>query len=421
MKFKEFSPKQLEALCWWHPTNKNSRYNAIICDGAVRSGKTLCLSLSFLFWSFAEFNEKDFALCGKTIGSLRRNLVTPLLSVLRSLGFDCKQILSKNVIEITYRGVFNRFYLFGGKDESSASLIQGVTLAGVLFDEVALMPRSFVEQALARCSVENSRFWFNCNPEHPSHWFYLNWIQKSKQKNALYLHFKMQDNPSLSVSVLERYQNLYHGAFYKRYVLGEWTAAHGSVYPMFSEKEHVVNSLPKDLTRYIISCDYGTINPTSMGLWGFSPTNSTWYRIKEFYHSSRETSAIKTDAEYTEHMCELAGNKKIEAVVIDPSAASFIQCLRNTGQFKIIPAENQVLDGIRLVAGALSEKKLQFHFSCVASIKEFSLYRWNLEAGKDIPIKDDDHAMDEIRYFTQYALGSHDSGGFYAVSSGRKI
>ena len=201
------------------------------------------------------------------------------------------------MIEIHYAGRWNRFYLFGGKDESSSALIQGMTLAGVLFDEVALMPRSFVEQAIARCSVEGSVFWFNCNPEHPQHWFYREWILKTRQKNALYLHFLMRDNPSLSPQMLKRYQSLYSGTFYERFVLGKWVAAQGLVYPFLTDKSFC--PVPSgDFERFIISCDYGTVNPTSFGLWG--KQEETWYLIDEYYYDSRREKMQKTDEEHYE-------------------------------------------------------------------------------------------------------------------------
>lgn len=198
IKFHEFSKKQLTVLNWWCNKSPFHSYDAIICDGAVRSGKTVCMSISFILWSFSCFSDSSFAICGKTISSLRRSVITPLIPILLNLGFSVKEKKSQNLIEIGKGKRINRYYLFGGRDESSASLIQGMTLCGVLLDEVALMPRSFVEQALARCSVNGSKFWFNCNPENPRHWFYTEWIKKSKEKNCLYLHFLMNDNPSLS-------------------------------------------------------------------------------------------------------------------------------------------------------------------------------------------------------------------------------
>ena len=282
--FESFSEKQLRVLSWWCPSSPDRNFDAIICDGAVRSGKTLCMSVSFVAWAFSAFDDTSFALCGKTVTSLRRNIITPILPVLRRLGFDCREKLSQHLVEIEYSGRRNRFYLFGGKDEGSAALIQGMTLGGVLLDEVALMPRSFVEQALARCSLDGSKLWFNCNPDTPLHWFYEEWIKKSGEKNCLYLHFTMDDNPSLTPAIKRRYESLYSGAFYDRFVLGKWVAAQGLVYPFFSRSVHVAEpaGIP---SRYFISCDYGTVNPSSFGLWG--EYGGRWYRLNEYYFDSR--------------------------------------------------------------------------------------------------------------------------------------
>lgn len=294
-KFVPFSAKQLAVLNWWCKNSRMKNKNGIICDGAVRSGKTLCMSLSFICWSFYSFSDTSFALCGKTIASLRRNVVTPLLPVLTELGFICDYKISRNYIKITRQNVTNRFYLFGGRDESSASLIQGMTLGGIMLDEAALMPRSFVEQALARCSLENAKYFFNCNPEHPYHWFYMEWIKKCDEKNMLYLHFTMEDNPSLSKAVINRYKTLYSGAFYERFVEGKWVTADGLVYPMFSFDRHVKRCAGK-FSEYYLSCDYGTVNPFSLGLWGRG--SNGWYRVDEYYHSSRDKGIQLTDEEY---------------------------------------------------------------------------------------------------------------------------
>ena len=263
-----WSEKQRQVLGWWRTPELRRRYDAIICDGAVRSGKTTCTGLSFLAWALCCQPGQDIALCGKTIRSLRRNLAGPLFERMRRMGIDCRERFSENYADLTWGSRSVRVYLFGGRDESSASLIQGMTLAGVLFDEVALMPRSFVEQALARCSVEGATFWFSCNPEHPEHWFYKEWIQKAEERRALYLHFTMQDNPALSPQVIRRYERMYTGRFYERFVLGEWTAPEGQIYDMFSAERHVAPAGNRDWQRLVISCDYGTVNPMSMGLWG---------------------------------------------------------------------------------------------------------------------------------------------------------
>lgn len=411
---KEFSPKQMRILTWWCPASPFRSKDAIICDGAVRSGKTMCMFLSFLCWLSLNFNEQSFVICGKTISSINRNVITPMLSYVASLGFLIEIKTSKNYMDVTYKNNVNRIYLFGGKDESSSSLIQGITLAGVMFDEVALMPRSFVEQALARCSVVGSKFWFNCNPEHPFHWFYLEWIQKTDEKNALYLHFLMQDNPSLSKKMLRRYQSLYSGAFYDRFVLGEWSAQSGVVYPMFNPKIHIVSKADEHFEQYYISCDYGITNPMSMGLWGRGKIS---YRIREYYYDSKREQAHRTDEEYYQALEELAGETTIQAVVVDPSATSFMECVRRHGKFKVIPADNNVNQGISNVSDMLKEEKLLFSPECKDSIREFSLYCWDENSRQDQVKKANDHAMDDIRYFVNTVLHKREDSFFVLASS----
>ncbi len=414
-EFVPFSPKQLTALSWWSGKSPHRHKDAVICDGAVRSGKTLCLSVSFVAWAFYAHCDRDFALCGKTVTSLRRNVVTPLLGILQGLGFACSERVSKSYVDISYAGRSNRFYLFGGRDESSAALIQGMTLAGILLDEVALMPRSFVEQALARCSVKGSKYFFNCNPEHPHHWFYTEWIKKARQKNALHLHFEMTDNPSLSPEILARYQALYSGVFYERFVKGRWVVAQGLVYPMFSEQEHVCIA-KEQYARYVISCDYGTVNPSSFGLWGFDGT--AWHRLREYYFDSRREGFQKTDEEHYAALEELAGALPVEAVVVDPSAASFILTIRRHGRFCVTKAKNDVANGIRRVSEALRTKTLLFDPCCKDSIREFALYAWEQDGIRDLPVKEYDHAMDDIRYFVATVL-EDEGDGFFVMSADR--
>ncbi|NLL03321.1 MAG: PBSX family phage terminase large subunit [Clostridiales bacterium] len=415
-QFVPFSQKQLSVLTWWCDQSPHKNKDAIICDGAVRSGKTLCMSISFVLWAFYRFEDTSFAICGKTIASLKRNVVTPILPQLRELGFVCEHKVSKNVIEISKNGRTNRFYIFGGKDESSASLIQGMTLGGVLLDEVALMPRSFVEQALARCSLEGSKFWFNCNPENPHHWFFDEWIKKAKHKNCLYLHFLMEDNPSLSKEIISRYKSLYSGAFYERFVLGKWVAAQGLVYPFFSSA-NIAKPPTKVCEEYYISCDYGTVNPASFGLWGRH--DDVWYRLREYYFNSREMGEQKTDEEYYIELENLAGECEITTIFVDPSAASFIECIRRHEKFCVTPAKNDVQDGIRKVSDALKSGKIKICDVCVDTIKEFSLYRWNDKASGDVPRKENDHAMDDIRYFVS-SLPQDDEMGFACIAALRQ-
>ena len=407
MGYERFSAKQRRVLSWWMPGNADAKYEAIVCDGAVRSGKTLAMGLSFFLWGMVCFDGKRFGVCGKTIASLRRNVLSEILPRLEGLGAVWKERRTENVVTVRFRGHENQFYIFGGRDESSASLIQGITFAGILLDEVALMPQSFVEQACARCSVAGSRLWFNCNPAGPSHWFYKSWILEAEQRNCLRLHFTMEDNPSLTEAIRQRYMRLYTGVFFRRFILGQWAQAEGRVYDFF-EPEMVRPVPERTFEQWYISCDYGTVNPTSMGLWGLQ--NGVWYRTKEFYFNSRAAMRQMTDEEYAREMKKLAGERTVTAVIVDPSAASFIEVLRRRG-WRVQKADNDVLAGIRLTADALKEGRIVICEGCNDCIREMDEYVWDLSSGaKDRVKKEHDHAMDDMRYFVSTVLGKRGKG-----------
>lgn len=434
-KFKPFSAKQKQVLTWWTPDSPVKDYDGIIADGAIRSGKTVCMSLSFVMWAMTTFNGQNFAMCGKTIGSFRRNVLFWLKLMLRSRGYKVTDHRADNLVEIRRGKVVNYFYIFGGKDERSQDLIQGITLAGVFCDEVALMPESFVNQATGRCSVDGSKYWFNCNPDGPYHWFKVNWIDKAigylgktktaqmqKQaedlgkepdlKKLLYVHFTMDDNLSLSESIKARYRSLYTGVFFKRYILGLWAMAEGIIYDMFSPERNVVNTeqiaaaYQKETGRDFwtkeryVSCDYGTQNATVFLLWN-KGADKKWYCRREYYYSGRDKERQKTDKEFSEDLTEWLAGIEIQKVILDPSAASFKAQLEKDG-YKVKKAKNDVLDGIRFVATLLLSGSIFIDASCENLIKEFASYIWDAKAGErgeDKPVKEHDHALDALRYF----------------------
>lgn len=399
-RFKPFSKKQKKVLTWWMPDSPVKDYDGIIADGAIRSGKTVSMSLAFVFWAMSTFNGQNFAMCGKTIGSFRRNVLFWLKLMIRSRGYQVTDHRADNLVEITRGEVTNYFYIFGGKDERSQDLIQGITLAGVFFDEVALMPESFVNQATGRCSVEGSKYWFNCNPDGPYHWFKINWIDKKKEKHLLYLHFTMDDNLSLSEKIKARYRSMYSGVFFLRYIKGLWAVAEGIIYDMFNEDRHVVDSieLPQQPVYYV-SCDYGTQNATVFLLW-CKALDGRWACIREYYYSGRDTRKQKTDSEFADDLKEWLGGIVPERVIVDPAAASFIAELKKRG-YNVKKARNDVLDGIRFVAMLLNQDRIVFLRCCKNTIKEFASYIWDEKAadrGEDKPVKIRDHAMDAVRY-----------------------
>lgn len=405
IRFAPFSKHQRMLLNWWTDASPVREADGIIADGPIRVGKTLPMSLSFVIWATERFDGQNFAMCGKTIGSFRRNVLPDLKQVLPARGYRIEDRRADNLLVISKGDRSNYYYLFGGKDERSQDLIQGITLAGVLFDEVALMPESFVNQATGRCSVDGSKLWFNCNPAGPFHWFKTGWIDQHKSKNLLYLHFEMGDNLSLSEAVVRRLKSMYTGVFYRRYILGEWSIAEGLVYDQFDPAKHVVAAEEREYSQYYISCDYGTYNPTTFGLWGLC--GGVWYRVKEYYYSGRERQAQKTPDQYVDDLVEFAGGLPIQRVIIDPSAAPLITAIRQKTGYKVRKANNDVLKGIARVSMALQGGKIKINDCCIYEIKEFQTYAWDdraAERGEDKPIKTDDHCMDDTRYFVSTVL-----------------
>ena len=411
-KFKPFSRKQKQILTWWTKKSAVRDMDGIIADGAIRSGKTISMSLSFVMWSMFTFDNQSFGMAGKTIGSFRRNVLFWLKLMLFARGYNFKDHRADNLLEVSKGSVTNFFYIFGGKDERSQDLIQGITLAGMFFDEVALMPESFVNQATGRLSVDGSKMWFNCNPDGPYHWFKVNWIDKISDKNLIYLHFTMDDNLSLSERIKKRYRSMYSGVFYKRYILGLWTVAEGIIYDMFDMAKHVYDQATDFMLDDIyISIDYGTQNATVFLLWQ-KGRDGIWYCTKEFYYSGRDEKKQKTDKEFADELEEFTKGFKIKKIIVDPSAASFIAELKQRG-FRIKKAKNDVIDGIRFVGSLLNEEKIQFSKECVNTLKEFNSYIWDVKAtdrGEDKPVKTNDHAMDAVRYFCYTIIRKRKAG-----------
>ena len=404
-KFRPFSKKQRKVLNWWTEESPVRDADGIICDGAIRSGKTLSMSLSFVLWAMSSFNGENFAMCGKTVGSFRRNVLFWLKLMLTGRGYRVDDRRSENLVIVTKNDTENYFYVFGGKDERSQDLIQGITLAGVFLDEVALMPESFVNQATGRCSVDGSKMWFNCNPEYPSHWFKTGWIDKADEKGLLYLHFTMEDNLSLSAKVKERYRRMYSGVWYDRFITGLWVMAEGLIYPMYQEAIAEAPETPTEGSAedYVISIDYGTQNAFAALLW--RRCDKVWWAIREYYYSGRDTGIQKTDEQYASDLdawlADIVPDKAIRTI-IDPSAASFIALLRQRKhRYKVVPADNAVLDGIRETATAMQTGLIKISKALISWRREIEGYVWDDKVSDDKPIKVNDHAMDSMRYFVK--------------------
>jgi PBSX family phage terminase large subunit len=410
-KFKPFSKKALQILTWWTDTSPVKDYDGIIADGAIRAGKTIPMTLSFCMWSNKRFSDENFAICGKTIGSLRRNVLQPLKKMCVARHYKLIEHRADNMIEISYGPHTNFYYLFGGKDEGSQDLIQGITLAGILFDEVALMPQSFVDQGMARCSVEGSKIWFNCNPESPFHFVKNEYIDKAKEQHFLHLHFTLDDNLSLSEDKKDEYRRRYTGIFYQRFILGLWVIAEGAIYPMFDDALNSYNDSTRPpeleaLSRRYIAIDYGTANPCCF-LDIFDDNNTIWVD-NEYYWNGREDGRKKSDPEYADDLKKFIGHTPEPLrIIIDPSALSLKTMLEQRG-YTVTSADNDVSPGISAVASLFYQRKIKVHTRCKNFYREVHSYSWNekkaQDTGVEAPIKVGDHSQDALRYFVYTVL-----------------
>lgn len=365
-KFRPFSKKQKKILTWWLPESGVSEHDGIIADGAIRSGKTVSMALSFVMWSMETFNQQNFGLCGKTIGSFRRNVLAVLKLMLFSGGYKFKDHRADNLLEVRKNGVTNFYYIFGGKDERSQDLIQGITLAGVLFDEVALMPESFVNQATGRCSVEGSKFWFNCNPQTPAHFFKKEWIDRAEERNLLYLHFTMDDNLSLSEKMKARYRMQYSGVFFKRYILGLWIPAEGAIYDLFADEEERFILREEDIPeiRYaVIGVDFGgTGSAHSFTLTGFTHDWSVVV-LDEHYHNNKTHGRLSPER-LTAGFVDFAKRAKAKYRVYEAYCDSAEQTLIEG--FAVAAAKNHLgIDVRNAVKGPINDR-IAFYNSIMA-------------------------------------------------------
>ena len=405
MMYEKLSPKQLKSMLWWaQPDSKN--YDAIVCDGSVRSGKTMSMTVGFVLWSVKNFNNENFAFCGKTIDSLKRNVITPMQKWLEGV-VKIKVNLSRNFLDISTCGHTNRYYFFGGKDESSYHLIQGITLAGVLLDEVALMPRSFVEQALARCSVTGSKLWFNCNPSNSLHWFFKEWVDDSErttEKNRLHLHFTMDDNFSLSDEVKQRYERMYSGVFYDRYIKGLWVAAEGVIYKEFADNpdNFIVDTIPDDIIFCTIGMDFGGNGSAhAMICTGFSKSMRKVIILDEYYRKE-----IISPAELEKDVCRFIRRcqrkYKVYDMYCDSAEQVLIKGIKSAVMSERIPInihnarKSAIIGRIRFFNSIMAQKRFFIMKHCPHLIEALQSAVWDSKSMKDVRLDNGEYNIDSL-------------------------
>lgn len=369
-----------------------------ILHGSVRSGKTWISLVVWAFFVLTSPKDKNYLMTAKTLTTLKRNCLDLLEELVGKNNF------TYSVSQKEGRLFGRKIYLEGVNDSTSENKIRGMTLQGAYCDEITLFAENFFEMLLSRLSEPGAKLFGTTNPDSPHHWFKVNYLDRQDELDMLVMSFLINDNTFLDQKYVEELKKEYTGVFYDRFILGLWKIAEGLVYPMFDETRHVIDELPEctGYAEYYISIDYGTINPCSMGLWRVEDNRAI--RIKEVYYDSKKTKKQFTDEEYYAKLEELAGDLPIHSVIVDPSAASFIATIRRHGVFSVHGANNDVLDGIRVTGTLLQNDKLLFSKQCSDSIREFGIYRWDDKATEDRVIKENDHAMDDIRYMCNTIL-----------------
>lgn len=381
------TPKQREFLL-----DPLARINLL--EGSVRSGKTYISLARWGMWVRQRPLDELFMMVGKTRETLQFNCVNMLDEL---TGGQFKASPKANTGWLYGHEV----RLIGASDEKATAKIKGSTLAGVYIDELTEIPESFYQMCLSRLSRPRAVFLATTNPDSPRSYVYTDIIQNDEIDRKVWT-FLLDDNTFLDPAYVANIKREYTGVFYERYILSKWALAEGLVYPRY---DNTVEATERAYSEFCVSMDYGTMNPTAMLLWGRTG-GDTWYCIREYYHSGRDTQELKTDMEYYEELERLCADVPAEPggkiqLIIDPSAASFIAVVQKHHRFKVRRADNDVLNGIRNVSSALTQGKIWFNDCCKNTIEEFGLYSWDDRATVDTVIKANDHAMDAVRYFVR--------------------
>ncbi|XVU25796.1 PBSX family phage terminase large subunit [Actinoplanes sp. CA-054009] len=393
------SEKQIEYIC-------ESNFFVNLAEGAIRSGKTASGLLRWLMYLSDPKTPKtgDLLVTAKTYDTAVRNIFNPLRDPVLfgplakatsyTRGASTAMVLGTQVEVITFN------------DARAEERLRGMTCRGAYVDEWSLMQKPFHEQLLGRCSVDGAQIFGNTNPDNPRHWLMVDGIDRAKPGGELaadwyVLKFLLDDNPVLSQKVKDRYRRQYTGLYYRRNILGEWVMAEGQIYDMWNPAKHVVKTLPGIVRWISLGVDYGTTNPFAGLLLGVG-VDGRLYLAREWRWDSKKQQRSLTDAEYSARLRAWLDQLGVRPdwVCVDPSAASFSTQLFRDG-ITPAPADNAVVDGIRLIASLLSEGLLLVHESCAGWIDEIGGYVWDEKAallGEDKPVKVGDHSMDAGRY-----------------------
>lgn len=387
-----YTPKQRALMELWR-TNKLRRINLL--EGSVSSGKTWISLVLWAFWvkTMPAGQDHLYLMSARSLTTLKRNCLLLLQSLVGESNFTFS-ISSKEGLLFG-----RRILLEGANDAQAEAKIRGLTLQGAYCDELTKMQEDFFSMLLSRLRLPGAKLFATTNPDAPGHWLKTDYIDRAAQLDFLDVKFLIDDNTTLPQDYVEAIKTEYTGVYYQRFILGEWTLAEGLIYPMYQDA--IAEPPEGEPSKYVLSIDYGTMNAFAAGLWALH--GSTWYQIDEYYYSGRDEGAQKTDEEYADDLDEFTEGLGDEwrklRTIIDPSAASMIAMLRRRRRYHVIPADNAVLDGIRETATCLKSGKVKVSPTCKNWVREAGGYVWDEDAAEDRPVKVEDHAMDQTRYF----------------------
>ena len=377
-QFKPFSPKQRRLMHWWRAGSPHTDCSIVIADGAIRSGKTVAMICGFFQWSLSTFHGEAFILVGKTVGALKKNVIAPALQILNAWELPYIYVSSGDEARIEVGD--NVYYLYDAHNERSQDRLQGLTAAGALADEVALFPRSFVEQMIGRCSVDGARLWLNCNPESPAHFVKTELIDKAAEKCIYCLHFTMDDNLTLSPQKKAWYHRMYTGVFFRRFIQGEWALTDGLVYQQFADspQDYTATELPT-IQYAAIGVDFGgTGSAHSFTLTGFTPRFEQVVIADEYYHNNKTDGTLspkqleeafvdfvrraKRRFPVYEAFCDSAEQTLIQGLRIAAARAGLAIDVRNA-------IKDPINDRIAFTNSMIAQERFLVHSSCKNTIK----------------------------------------------------
>jgi PBSX family phage terminase large subunit len=387
MSITSLSNKQIDSF-----QQSDARIN--IFEGPVRAGKSF---IGLLRWiDFCRTGPKGpLVTCGRTDKTIKRNIITPLQEL---VGDAVKYSIGKGEVQM-----FDRImYVIGANDDRAEAKIRGSEFAGALIDELTLLPENFCKMLLSRLSIPKAKLFASTNPDSPFHWVKTDLIDRQEELNCKVFSFDIDDNPALGEEYKNELKREYQGLWYKRYIEGLWVMAEGAVYDFFDEEHHVIDYPKSQAQSYIVGVDYGTTNPCVFVLIGYDPSSypNMWLE-KEYYYDSKKTMRQKSDYEYAKDLIDFLDGIHVDAIYIDPSAASFKQELRRNGVQNIRDAVNDVVPGIRYQGQLLTNGTYKICSNCTETIKEYTNYVWDGKAsarGEDRPVKQHDHTKDAERY-----------------------